>query len=505
MRRDDGYEMKHLTSLIATSVLLLSGTGCASLFIRDIGRSCGGEPSVGAKVGAAAFDVVTLPVQAVVIVPLVIKNELVDEPQREQAAEEDSRLLQESVSMLTHDPEAAVSGDYLNRGATSYQYRALCTFIQANITNKYPDSLFRYLYENANEDPHRHLFVSIMRNPNIPQDCLNAEFERLMKTDGREWTLFDAVLANPRLSTERIESATSHSDGRVSAVATYCLPDRYAMRAADPGTDINRLVALSANGWNRIRAAVAANPSTPPEVLCCMMSDADCEVCRNIADNPNTPSDVLRDLLSDPDETISSVARKNLDSRSRHVLQGRENVGAEAAEGQAGEPLSVLTVTDLQVLQAVVHDWDLAKESICLQGRTNGIILVHSSTAREHNPAQIRADTRGRNLPHELVLAFIKRNLSAACIPMDISADGRTVITNVEDRTIFHQTYRFPELYPTAKSFMHFCLPAYTDSGNTALVRFDFGPTHHGATCTYLLRRENDRWIVVWKKTAYYA
>ena len=172
---------------------------------------------------------------------------------------------------------------------------------------------------------------------------------------------------------------------------------------------------------------------------------------------------------------------------------------------QPNEMSSALTETDLQVLQTVVRDWDQADESICLHERTNGVILVHSSTARENNPTQIRADIGDQHLPDNLIRAFLERNAASAGLPADFSADGRTIITNVEDRTIFHQTYRFPELYPKAKSFMHFSLPAYMDSGSTALVRFDFGPTHHGATCTYLLRRENDRWIVVWKKTAHYA
>ena len=172
---------------------------------------------------------------------------------------------------------------------------------------------------------------------------------------------------------------------------------------------------------------------------------------------------------------------------------------------QPNEVSPVLTETDVQVLQAVVHDWDQADESICVHGMTGGVILVQSSTARESNATQIRADIGAHHVPDSLIQAFVERNIASACLPSDLAADGRTTITKFEDMTIFYQTDRFAELYPKAKSYMQFSMPVYMDPGNTALVRFDFGPTPHGATCTYFLRRQNNRWIVVWRKPAYYA
>jgi len=327
-----GRHVRPLAILMSCGALLLSATGCASMLVRSLGGIDGGRPSFGVKAGAAAFDVVTLPVQAVVIAPLAIKYKLVDEPEIEkarQAEEEDRRLLLECISEIERNPEVAVSGDYLSLDASSREYRALCSLVQTKVTNNYPDSFFRYLYQNAHECRHECILAGIMRNPNVPQDCLDAEFERLMRSDGRDWNLHEALLNNPRLSTEQVElAAMSHSNNRVRLAATYSLPDRYVIMAADPDTDTNRLVALSTNGWSRIRAAVAANPSTPAEVLCCMISDADVDVRISIAVNPNTPSDVFRDLLSDPNETISSVARRTLDSRSRHARGEGESAGA---------------------------------------------------------------------------------------------------------------------------------------------------------------------------------
>jgi hypothetical protein len=39
-------------------------------------------------------------------------------------------------------------------------------------------------------------------------------------------------------------------------------------------------------------------------------------------------------------------------------------------------------------------------------------------------------------------------------------------------------------------------LPGYSSDRSTAVVKFEFGPTSHGATATYLLKKQDDKWIV---------
>jgi hypothetical protein len=63
----------------------------------------------------------------------------------------------------------------------------------------------------------------------------------------------------------------------------------------------------------------------------------------------------------------------------------------------------------------------------------------------------------------------------------------------------------FEKKYPDAKAYVAFWIPVTSDDQSTAIVRFKFGPTVHGACGTYLLRREGQAWKVIYRKLAYYA
>lgn len=59
--------------------------------------------------------------------------------------------------------------------------------------------------------------------------------------------------------------------------------------------------------------------------------------------------------------------------------------------------------------------------------------------------------------------------------------------------------------HPQAQGYVSFWLPAYSEDGVTALVRFGFGPTAHGACGTYFLEKRGGTWTVLWRKLSYYA
>jgi hypothetical protein len=48
-------------------------------------------------------------------------------------------------------------------------------------------------------------------------------------------------------------------------------------------------------------------------------------------------------------------------------------------------------------------------------------------------------------------------------------------------------------------------LPGYSSDGGTAVLKFGFGPTPHGAGGVYLLRKLNGRWEVLDKEIYYYS
>jgi len=58
---------------------------------------------------------------------------------------------------------------------------------------------------------------------------------------------------------------------------------------------------------------------------------------------------------------------------------------------------------------------------------------------------------------------------------------------------------------PDARGWVRFWLPAYAEDGLTALVRFGFGPTPHGACGTYFLAKSGGAWTIRWSKLATYA
>jgi len=76
-------------------------------------------------------------------------------------------------------------------------------------------------------------------------------------------------------------------------------------------------------------------------------------------------------------------------------------------------------------------------------------------------------------------------------------------LSELPDGTAFAEA--FVTRFPKAKAYVEAWLPAYSKDGTTALVRFWFGPTPHGAAGTYLLIKESDQWKVQWRSLAYFA
>src|SRR5215469_18458286 len=68
----------------------------------------------------------------------------------------------------------------------------------------------------------------------------------------------------------------------------------FTREALDPQTSADRLRKLAGNSL--LRLSVAANPSTPPDVLEQMSNATDLALVARVAANPNTPTPVLLSL-----------------------------------------------------------------------------------------------------------------------------------------------------------------------------------------------------------------
>lgn len=60
-----------------------------------------------------------------------------------------------------------------------------------------------------------------------------------------------------------------------------------------------------------VRAAIAGNPSTPPDTLTNLAQDPEVEVRRAVASNKATPAEVLVILTSDPDKRVREEVASN--------------------------------------------------------------------------------------------------------------------------------------------------------------------------------------------------
>ena len=63
----------------------------------------------------------------------------------------------------------------------------------------------------------------------------------------------------------------------------------------------------------------------------------------------------------------------------------------------------------------------------------------------------------------------------------------------------------FSDQFPKARGYVEAYLPAYSRDGQSALFRFSFGPTAHGARGCYLLRKVKGRWEIVDRSFGYFT
>jgi len=107
-------------------------------------------------------------------------------------------------------------------------------------------------------------------------------------------------------------------------------------------------------------------------------------------------------------------------------------------------------------------------------------------------PPDIGADLRRRNPKEPISLsAFNPKN-------PNIIVEDLSDIDGKDDAA-------FEKKHPDARGYVEAWMPGYSEDGRTAVVRVLFGPTPHAATATYMLVKQDGRWKVKWRKTAYYV
>jgi hypothetical protein len=153
------------------------------------------------------------------------------------------------------------------------------------------------------------------------------------------------VAMNLSLRTSVYDREQEYSDTMVTLLTDIAdnpvdMGARWAV-AKNPHTPVVILKKLAQDPINLVRALVATNPSTPPEILegffsdekivrdglsgnpntpvkllHVLVNDNDKMVRMRLAENPATPNETLQELLQDSDENVVLAAKANLEDRS---------------------------------------------------------------------------------------------------------------------------------------------------------------------------------------------
>jgi hypothetical protein len=120
--------------------------------------------------------------------------------------------------------------------------------------------------------------------------------------------------------------------------------------------------------------------------------------------------------------------------------------------------------------------------------------------------AQLRADLANEkwSVPKDLAEGLRQRNAKTVLLD-DLKFGSAVLVGDFKDGPPVLDGAGAPKKYAAAKAYADVWLPVYSKDGRTAVVRFWFGPTAHGATATYLLSKKDGTWTVTKWGFAYYA
>jgi hypothetical protein len=137
-------------------------------------------------------------------------------------------------------------------------------------------------------------------------------------------------------------------------------------------------------------------------------------------------------------------------------------------------------------------------------------VVLHNQTLGEsgyiEGQLDVELEHKSLSVPEDAMWDLRQRNKASASMSRCAFDDSRVASSDLK-RILEHDSefgHVFFSEYPTAKGYAFAWLPGYSKDGCTAIVRFLVGPTAHGATATYLLRKEGDGWAVKWRFMSYY-
>ena len=170
-------------------------------------------------------------------------------------------------------------------------------------------------------------------------------------------------------------------------------------------------------------------------------------------------------------------------------------------------PVAQLLPNDVEVINLCLVD--LREHADDPFKRARGRLVVVDAVVGER--FALWPHLRGRDnevvaVPPELADAWSRRAAAAAGSEIEIDTLRKPgfVLIDLTDEPTLEQ--RFPKEFEkkfAAAGYVKLWLPAYNADHDRALMHLVFGFTPHGASATFLLRKEQGRWVVELRDIAY--
>jgi hypothetical protein len=180
-----------------------------------------------------------------------------------------------------------------------------------------------------------------------------------------------------------------------------------------------------------------------------------------------------------------------------------DDKGPQSAEKEAA-------VDDATIISTAIQHFSEQKVALAFIGReSKKVILIHNESSGPSaylSDSQLRAELRQEKweIPSELSEGLRRRNAKAVSLS-DLRFGKGVLVADLRKLPFELPGRDPPKEYEEAKAYADVWLPAYSSDGTTAVFRFSFGPTPHGATATYLLSKRDGIWRVSKWAFSYYA
>jgi hypothetical protein len=182
-------------------------------------------------------------------------------------------------------------------------------------------------------------------------------------------------------------------------------------------------------------------------------------------------------------------------------------LGTGCSHGFGDNPQAAAS-QDPAVITAVLEHFAKHEEFLAQNTHAKTLIVVDHQTVGPYDYERPHGEQSNERLfPSDNYENLLSRNTDR--VSLKEMKLGRDVV--IDDLSQFESFFGFFEdaikkkyVGTERSSFAHLWLPGYSSDGTTAFVRFNFGPSSHGATAAYLLKKQGDKWIVSDYDLAYF-